>query len=95
MTITNALVTAYCACTTCCGSTAKGLTAAGTRIAPGTIAAPRNIPLRTRVTVTGLGSFVVLDRTARRFDGRWDIYIPSHKDAKKFGKRYLNITLCN
>jgi 3D (Asp-Asp-Asp) domain-containing protein len=93
MTLTNVLVTAYCACSTCCGPTASGLTAAGTRIRPGVIAAPRSVPFYTRVRIEGVGSFVVLDRTARRFDGRWDVYIPSHTNAKKFGKRYLNITI--
>ena len=92
MTFTNALVTAYCACATCCGPRATGLTASGVRAKPGVIAAPRSVPFYTRVQVEGVGSFVVLDRTARRFDGRWDIYIPSHKNAKKFGIHKLNIT---
>ena len=89
----TATVTAYCACPICCGKGAKGITAAGTRPKQGrTIAAPRNVPLGTRVAVEGLpGFFIVEDRTARRFDGRWDVYFERHQDAKNFGKRRLDV----
>ena len=89
----TATVTAYCACTICCGKNAKGITAAGTRPLQGrTIAAPRSVPLGAKVRVQGLpGVFTVEDRTARRFDGRWDVYFERHQDAKNFGKRKLDV----
>lgn len=93
MTITNAIITAYCACTNCCGAHATGLTAAGQRPVQGiTIAGPRAFPLGTKVSIAG-HSYIVQDRTAKRFDGRWDIYFASHKEALKFGKQTNNITV--
>ena len=84
-------VTGYCACPKCCGKGAKGITAAGTRPMQGrTVAAPRNVPLGTKVLIDGK-PFTVEDRTARRFDGRWDIYFERHQDAKNFGKRKLKV----
>ena len=84
-------ITAYCACQICCGKNAKGITAAGTRPMQGrTVAAPRNVPLGTKVLIDGK-PFTVEDRTARRFDGRWDIYFERHQDAKNFGKRKLDV----
>ena len=79
-------VTAYCACKICCGKNAKGITAAGTRPMQGrTVAAPRTIPLGTRIHIEGIGWRTVEDRTARRYDGRVDIYFASHKDALNWG----------
>ena len=84
-------ITAYCACTVCCGKNARGITAAGTRPMQGrTVAAPRNVPLGTKVLIDGK-PFTVEDRTARRFDGRWDIYFERHQDAKNFGVKQLKI----
>ena len=87
-------ITAYCACGRCCGPNAKGITAAGTRAKQGrTIAGPRNVPLGTKVRVDGLpGVYVVEDRTAKRFDGRWDLFFNNHKDALVWGKRELKVT---
>ena len=79
-------ITAYCACAKCCGRNAKGITAAGTRPMQGrTIAAPRRIPLGTRIHIEGIGWRTVEDRTAKRYDGRVDIYFASHKDALNWG----------
>ena len=89
----HALFTAYCLCTAvCCPASSAGLTAAGRPPRAGaSIAAPRSVPLGTRVLVKVPGAltnvFVVDDRTARRFDGRWDIYMASHRRALAFGKR--------
>ena len=55
-----------------------------------TVAAPRNVPLGTKVLIDGK-PFTVEDRTARRFDGRWDVYFERHQDAKNFGKRKLDV----
>lgn len=93
MTITNAIITAYCACTNCCGPNATGLTAAGRPPVQGiTIAGPRAFPLGTKVSING-HSYVVQDRTAKRYDGRWDIYFASHKEARNFGRRTNTVTI--
>lgn len=87
------LLTAYCTCALCC-PLEIGRTAAGTVPVEGrTIAAPRNIPLFTRVEVTVPGRwtnrvFIVEDRTAKRING-WDLYLRSHKAARQFGKRKM------
>lgn len=89
----NSIITAYCACTLCCGPGAKGINALGKRPQQGiSIAAPRSIPLGTHIKVTVPGAFtnkvfIVDDRTAKRFDGRFDLFFASHKEALKFGKR--------
>lgn len=91
--MTNAVLTAYCVCALCCGKWAGSPTASGAKPVPGvTIAAPRSVPFGTVVVVTVPGvfdrrRFVVQDRTARRFDGRWDILFPDHKSALQFGRR--------
>lgn len=91
--MTNALLTAYCACRLCCGPQAAGITASGHKPVEGiTIAAPRSVKLGTVVVVTAPGVFTnrvfrVQDRTARRYDGRWDVFYRSHENAKRFGIR--------
>ena len=83
----GAVVTGYCACRICCGKGARGITAAGTRPVQGrTVAGPRSVPLGTRVIINGK-PYTVEDRTAKRYDGRWDIYFQSHKNAKNFGRQ--------
>jgi len=95
MTLTNVILTAYCACAVCCGATnaKKGLTAAGTRPIQGvTIAASRAIPFGSRVRI-GSQTFIVQDRLAQRFDSRFDVYFTRHEDAKRFGKHVANVTI--
>ena len=87
------ILTAYCACALCC-PLEIGRTAAGTVPVEGrTIAAPRNIPLGTKVEVTVPGRwtnkvFIVEDRTSKRING-WDLYLRSHGAAKQWGKRRM------
>ena len=40
----------------------------------------------TWVSVAGVGTFRVDDRTARRYDGRWDVFMRSHLEAEMFGR---------
>tara|TARA_R110000868_G_scaffold368529_2_gene631613 strand:+ start:103 stop:390 length:288 start_codon:yes stop_codon:yes gene_type:complete len=94
MIITNAVVTAYCACHICCGSwfkTAK--TADGHTPVQGiTVAASRKYPFGTKVIIDG-HTYTVQDRLAKKYDNRVDIYFNSHKEALKFGKQHKNITI--
>ena len=93
MTITNAIITAYCACKVCCGPNAAGLAANGKPPTQGvTVAGPRAFPLGARITI-GTNRYVLQDRTAKRFDGRWDIYFENHSDAKRFGKQTNNVRI--
>lgn len=91
--IITAVLTAYCACRTCCGPHATGLTAAGTRPIEGrTVALPRRLPLGSRVVIGG-HTYVGEDRTARRFDGRIDVFFADHQAARRFGIRTNNVTI--
>lgn len=87
-------VTAYCACEKCCGRWSGGPTASGKMPKPGiTVAGPRSIPFGTRVWIEGVGERVVQDRLARKYDGRFDLYFSSHKEALRFGKRTLQVRI--
>jgi len=93
MIITNAIVSFYCSCQLCCGPQAKGITASGHKPKENlTIAAPRWVKLGTRVKINNI-TYVVQDRTAKRWDGRWDIYVKSHKKAQQLGKQTYNVTI--
>lgn len=90
--ITNAIITAYCACRLCC-SDGLELTAYGTiPKANHTIAAPRSIPFGSRVVVSN-HVYTVEDRTSRRFDGRFDIFFNTHTEALRFGVRTNTVTV--
>lgn len=90
-------VTWYCACALCCGEWSPerggpGLTKLGTRPREGvTIAAPRSVPLGSWVVLRLPGEqprrFRVEDRTAEWAEGRWDIFVHSHRRAIRNGKR--------
>lgn len=87
----TAIVCAFCACTVCTKGT--GICADGRPVSVGAIAAPRHIPFGTRVHVEGVGIFTVRDRMSRRFPNHFDIYMPRHRDAKRFGVRKLTIQI--
>lgn len=91
----TAIITAYCACALCCGQPGQP-TASGRMPAAGrTIAAPRSIPFGTRIRIDGVGWRIAEDRTARRYDGRIDVFMRTHSDAVKFGKRKAQIEIKN
>lgn len=75
-------VTAYCD---------RGTTASGVESGVGQCAAPRDIPFGSIVYIAELDrSFVVTDRTARRFrNSTVDIFIPSRDECLEFGRSYL------
>lgn len=87
--VIGAVITAFCLCSECCGHEG-GITAWGTVPKVGvTIAAPRNVRFGTWVRIEIPGQPVMVrrveDRTARRFDGRWDVLVRTHDEAKRFG----------
>ncbi len=75
-------VTAYCD---------SGLTAAGVPAGLGQCAAPADIPFGALVHIPALGrTFVVTDRTARRFRyNTVDLFMSTREQCKRFGRRYL------
>jgi len=92
-TLTNIIVTAYCACRICCGPTAPSPTASGVwPRGQHTIAAPRGIPMGTQVVI-GTITYTVEDRMSTRYPTRWDIFMPTHSAALQWGKRVTNITI--
>lgn len=82
---------AYCHCTQC--TSGLGVTAAGNRPQAGvTIAGPRAYPIGS-ICIIGSKRFIIQDRTAKRFDGRFDIYFKSHAEARRFGIRTNQVTV--
>jgi len=75
-------ITAYCD---------RGLTAAGVPSGYGQCAAPADIPFGSRIYIPELQrTFVVTDRTARRFRRNTvDLFMPSRTNCKQFGCQYL------
>ena len=91
--VITAIVTAYCACRTCCGPSASNLTAGGKPpTCERTIAASRSIPFGSRVVVAGR-IYTVEDRLAKRFDSRFDIFMSSHQAALNFGIKTQSVVV--
>jgi 3D (Asp-Asp-Asp) domain-containing protein len=91
--ILTLVVSAYCHCARCNGR-AHQLTASGAwPVAGVTVAAPRAIPFGARLHVPGVGWRVVQDRLARRYDGRVDVFMGSHREARRFGVRRVQIVV--
>ena len=87
-------VTAYCCCPICCGKWACGENLRREALHSGvSVAGPRRYPLGTKVWIEGLGARVIEDRTARRYDDRFDLYFANHAQAVAFGERKLKVIL--
>jgi 3D (Asp-Asp-Asp) domain-containing protein len=88
------IVTAYCPCAICCGHWALKPNERRNTLSPQlSIAGPRRYPLGTQVWIEGIGQRVIQDRTAQRYDHRFDLYFTNHAQAKAFGKRVLKIKI--
>lgn len=83
--ILTAMVTAYIA---------TGSTCADNKwpIVGETIALPRRFPLGSEVIING-HHYKGQDRTALKYNGRFDIFMPTLEEAKKWGKQTLTITI--
>jgi len=87
-----AKITHYCNCIECCDKTeddpAYGITASGRRAANGMIAAPREIPFGSTITINGK-KYTVEDRggAIMKDDGlhRFDIWCETHDEALERG----------
>ena len=87
-------LTAYCACSKCCGKS-DGITASGTKAKQGrTIAVdPKLIPYGTKVVINGR-TYVAEDCGGSIKQNRIDVFFNSHKDALNFGVQYAEVYLC-
>lgn len=73
-----------------------GITASGKRVKAGeTVACPRELPLGTRINIEGVGPRVCLDRGGAIKGRKLDVYMPSIKEARKFGRQTLKVTIIN
>lgn len=87
-------VTAYCACSKCCGWN-TGITASGAMAtANHTIAAPKTFSFGTKVVINGQ-TYTVEDRGGAIQGNRIDIYMNSHSEALAWGVRYLYVEVLN
>ena len=89
-------ITAYDACIKCCGKV-DGITASGKKAKYGYVAC-NWLPFGTKVRIKGLGVFIVMDRGAKSQFGskknhikHLDVYLPTHKEALKFGVKWLDV----
>ena len=84
-------LTAYCACSSCCGSS-TGITASGARVQPKhTIAADtRVLPFGTVVYING-EDYTVEDTGSAIKGNCIDIYFGTHSEAQAFGRGYEGV----
>lgn len=84
-------LTAYCACSYCCGKS-DGITASGTVATQGrTIAVdPSVIPYGTEVVING-NTYVAEDCGGAIKSNKIDIYFDSHSEALAFGVQYADV----
>ena len=66
------------------------ITASGQRVRDGIIACSREYPFGTRFLIEGR-LYVCLDRLARKYDHRIDIWKPNKAEALQFGRRELPV----
>lgn len=70
-----------------------GITASGTRVRIGTIAADPRIPFGTRIYIPGYGWGIVEDRGSAITGYRLDVFFPTHERALKWGRQRLVVTI--
>lgn len=83
---------AYCPCSICCGSSARGYTKSGTRATEGrTIAVdPAVIPLGSVVYING--HEYIAEDTGGGIDGNTiDVFMDSHQAALEWGVKYYKV----
>jgi 3D (Asp-Asp-Asp) domain-containing protein len=80
-------LTAYCACTKCCGKS-DGITASGKKAKANHTVAAKGFPFETELYING-ETYVVEDRGVG--SGVIDIYFESHSEAENFGVKYAKV----
>lgn len=83
-------VSFYCPCRKCCGNYANGITASGKYAkANHTIAAPKGYSFGTKIYLEGMGTYTVEDRGGAIYGNRIDVYVNSHSEALKLGRKQI------
>lgn len=94
-TVTEAVVTAYSGVESC-SQAPKCVMASGKPAYEGAVACPRYIALGTLVSIQGK-TYTCEDRTAKRYDGRFDIFVGrdmnAYNQAIDFGIKKLQVTI--
>lgn len=71
-----------------------GRTATGRKVRSGIVAAdPRVLKMGSKVRIGNLGVFVVDDTGGAIKGSRLDIWMPNKRDAKRFGRQTVQVTL--
>ena len=93
-------VTAYCACTKCCGPAAQGITASGKLVSYNGgqfVAADTNVlPFGTKLVIPGYAgeeAVEVIDRGGAIKGNKLDLYFDSHDEALEWGRQMLEVTV--
>ena len=89
--IGNFKLTAYCACSKCCGqwADANATTASGTHAVQGRTVACNSLPFGTRIVING-NVYVVEDRGGMA-NNVIDVFFNSHQEALNFGVKYADV----
>ena len=80
-------LTAYCACSKCCGKS-DGITASGVKAQAGRTVAAKNLSFGTELMING-EIYTVEDRGVG--SGVVDIFFDSHSEALDFGVKYAKV----
>lgn len=88
----NFKLTAYCACSKCCGQWAGGATASGTTPTAGRTVAMAGVPFGTKLLINGT-VYTVEDRGTPY--GHVDVFFDSHSAALSFGRQYADVYQVN
>lgn len=87
-------LTAYCACSKCCGQWADGITSTGTKPVQGrTIAVDQDvIPYGSEVIING-HTYRAEDCGGAIIGNRIDVYFDNHEEALEFGVQHSSVLL--
>ena len=88
-------------CTTYCPRCSGNTCADGSHVRRGVVSASPNIPMHSRVWIEGYGELLVTDRggavkvghgyTRKGETANFDIWVPSCSEAKRFGRRTVQV----
>lgn len=83
-------VSFYCPCSKCCDGYANGITASGVYAQAGiTIAAPSKYAFGTQIYLEGMGTYTVQDRGGAIKGNKIDVYVNSHEEALRLGRKQV------
>ena len=93
-------VTAYCACTKCCGPKAQGITASGKTVSYNGgrfVAADTSVlGFGTKLIIPGYAggeAVEVIDRGGAIKGHRLDVYYPTHREARQWGRQWVDVVV--